>query len=73
MAKYKAKNSFNELQPRTKDNPLDLGSTECLRQGGTIEMDVVPDSLKEHLELVGTKKTQVKTETKKIDDKKGVK
>lgn len=58
MAKYKAKEGFGEM----KNNPLGLGEVQCLVQGGTIELDLVPDALKEFLVEVGTK--QVKTETK---------
>lgn len=61
MAKYKAKDSFKDVNP---DEVLGLGEIECLRQGGTIELDVVPDNLSEHLEQVGTKKPIIKKEVK---------
>lgn len=73
MAKYKAKDSFNKLQPRTDDNPLDLGSTQCLIAGGTIELEDVPEALKEHLVAINKKETIVTPQIKKIDNKKGVK
>lgn len=60
MAKYKAKDSFNNL----KNNPLGVGEVQCLIQGGTIELDVVPNALKEHLDEVGTKKTQTEVKPK---------
>ena len=72
MAKYKAKDSFNNLPPMSKKNPLGVGESECLVRGGTIELDVVPNALKEHLEEVGIKKTQPKPELK-TEDKKGAK
>ena len=72
MAKYKAKDSFNGLPPMSKKNPLGVGESECLVRGGTIELDVVPNTLKEHLEEVGTKKTQTNTQPK-FNDKKGAK
>ena len=70
MPKYKATDSFEDVTP---NSVLGLGEIECLKQGGTIELEDLPNSLKEHLELVETKKIIKTQKTENKISKKGAK
>ena len=65
MAKYTAKSSIKHAS--LKGTGLGLGEIQCLLRGGKIILEDVPESLAEHLEECGTKKTVKKVKVKEGD------